>query len=76
MYVYIYVYVYIYIHIYIHTYIYLYFMNALSMPNIVMSSGVLLVLFCTKAGMSTNCSPRFHLNEVVPSGVLPGISGM
>ena len=44
------------------------------MPNIVMSSGVLPAIFCSKSCMSTNSSPRFHLNEVVPSGILPAIS--
>ena len=51
-------------------------MNALCMSNIDMSSGVLPAIFCTKSCMSTDSSPRFHLNEVVPSGVLPAINSM
>ena len=76
IYMYICICIYMYIHIYIHTFIYWYFMNALSMPNIVMSSGVLPAIFCSKSCMSTNSSPRFHLNEVVPSGALPAICCM
>ena len=76
-YIYVYMYMYIYMYLYIHTHIHiLIFYDCIMHVHIDMSSGVLPAIFCTKSCMSTDSSPRFHLDEVVPGGVLPAISGM
>ena len=74
--IYTYIYVYIYICIYIHTHIHIlifynYFVHA--QDRHVQRRSPRHQLY-EVLGMSADRSPRYHLNEVVPSGVLPSIS--